>query len=75
MIGPLMFGFFMDHGAPRWVFGASVVVMIAVALVALVGDRCSARCRRFAAAEYAAAEYRPSGPSYWSGCRSSRSTA
>ena len=39
MIGPLMFGFFMDHGAPRWVFGASVVVMIAVALVALVGDR------------------------------------
>jgi MFS transporter, FSR family, fosmidomycin resistance protein len=51
MIGPLMFGFFMDHGAPRWVFGASVVVMIAVAVVALVGDRCSARRRRFAAAE------------------------
>jgi MFS family permease len=51
MIGPLMFGFFMDHGAPRWVFGASVVVMIAVALVALVGDRRSARRRRFAAAE------------------------
>ena len=51
MIGPLMFGFFMDHGAPRWVFGASVVVMITVALVALVGDRRSARRRRFAAAE------------------------
>src|SRR5580704_8479876 len=51
MIGPLMFGFFMDHGAPRWVFGASVVVMIAVALVALVGDRRSARRQRFAAAE------------------------
>ena len=51
MIGPLMFGFFMDHGAPRWVFGASVIVMIAVALVALVGDRRSARRRRFAAAE------------------------
>jgi MFS transporter, FSR family, fosmidomycin resistance protein len=51
MVGPLMFGFFMDHGAPRWVFGASVVVMIAVALVALVGDRRSARRRRFAAAE------------------------
>ena len=51
MIGPLMFGFFMDHGAPRWVFGASVVVMIAVALVALVADRRSARRRRFAAAE------------------------
>src|SRR5580704_1546559 len=51
MVGPLMFGFFMDHGAPRWVFGASVIVMIAVALVALVGDRRSARRRRFAAAE------------------------
>jgi hypothetical protein len=41
----------MDHGAPRWVFGASVIVMIAVALVALVGDRHSTRRRRFAAAE------------------------
>jgi FSR family fosmidomycin resistance protein-like MFS transporter len=51
MVGPLMFGFFMDHGAPRWVFGASVIVMITVALVALVGDRHSARRRRFAAAE------------------------
>ena len=45
MIGPLMFGFIMDHGAPHWVFGASVIVMIAVALVALVGDRRSARRR------------------------------
>ena len=51
MVGPLMFGFFMDHGAPRWVFGASVIVMITVAVVALVGDRRSARRRRFAAAE------------------------
>ena len=23
MIGPLMFGYIMDHGAPRWVFGVS----------------------------------------------------
>jgi MFS family permease len=45
MVGPLMFGFIMDHGAPRWVFGASVIVMIAVALVALIGDRRSARRR------------------------------
>jgi FSR family fosmidomycin resistance protein-like MFS transporter len=51
MVGPLLFGFIMDHHAPRWVFGASVIVMIAVALVALVGDRRSARRRRVAAAE------------------------
>ncbi|HXP02731.1 MAG TPA: MFS transporter [Stellaceae bacterium] len=51
MVGPLMFGFIMDHGAPRWVFGASVIVMITVAVVALIGDRRSARRRTLAAAE------------------------
>ena len=51
MVGPLMFGFIMDHGAPRWVFGASVIVMITVAVVALLGDRRSARRRALAAAE------------------------
>jgi FSR family fosmidomycin resistance protein-like MFS transporter len=45
MVGPLMFGFIMDHNAPRWVFGASVIVMILVAVVALVGDRRMARRR------------------------------
>jgi MFS family permease len=49
MVGPLLFGFIMDHHAPRWVFGASVVVMIVVAVVALFGDRHSARRRRLAA--------------------------
>ena len=39
MVGPLMFGFAMDQGAPQWVFGISVILMIAVAIVALVGDR------------------------------------
>jgi len=39
MVGPLLFGFIMDHHAPRWVFGASVIVMIVVAVVALIGDR------------------------------------
>ena len=39
MVGPLMFGFAMDHGAPQWVFGISVILMIAVAALALVGDR------------------------------------
>lgn len=51
MVGPLMFGFLMDRGMPRWVFGASVIVMVTVALVALVGDRRSARAKAVAAAE------------------------
>jgi MFS family permease len=51
MVGPLMFGFAMDHGAPQWVFGISVILMIAVAVVALVSDRrASTRQRRGAAA-------------------------
>lgn len=45
MIGPLMFGFIMDGGAPQWVFGASVIVMILTASVALISDRGSARRR------------------------------
>ncbi len=28
MIGPMLFGWIMDRGAPRWVFGASVVFML-----------------------------------------------
>ena len=50
MIGPLMFGYIMDHGAPRWVFGVSVIVMIVTAAVALIGDRRMARQRHPAAA-------------------------
>jgi MFS transporter, FSR family, fosmidomycin resistance protein len=46
MVGPLMFGFAMDQGAPQWVFGISVMLMIAVAIVALVSDRRSAARRR-----------------------------
>ena len=45
MVGPLLFGFIMDHNAPRWVFGASVIVMVIVAVVALIGDRRSASRR------------------------------
>jgi MFS family permease len=39
MVGPLLFGFIMDHHAPRWVFGVSVIIMVVVAVVALIGDR------------------------------------
>jgi FSR family fosmidomycin resistance protein-like MFS transporter len=45
MVGPLMFGFAMDHGRPQWVFGISVILMIAVAVVALVSDRRAAARR------------------------------
>jgi MFS family permease len=54
MVGPLLFGFLMDHGAPRWVFGASVIAMVTVAVVALVGDRRGARRRHTAIAASAA---------------------
>jgi MFS family permease len=57
MVGPLMFGFAMDRGAPQWVFGISVILMIAVAVVALVGDRRAlAKRRRLAVQATAAAE-------------------
>jgi len=46
MIGPLMFGLAMDHGMPKAVFGISVMLMIAVAVVALVSDRRAAARRR-----------------------------
>jgi MFS family permease len=55
MVGPLMFGFAMDHGAPQWVFGISVILMIAVAIVALVGDRRAAASRQRRSGQPAAA--------------------
>ena len=55
MIGPLTFGFIMDRGAPQWVFGASVIVMVLTASVAVVSDRRSAR-RRAVLRKPAAAE-------------------
>jgi MFS transporter, FSR family, fosmidomycin resistance protein len=39
MIGPMLFGWIMDQGAPRWVFGASVVFMVLVVVFALISDR------------------------------------
>jgi len=55
MVGPLMFGFAMDRGAPQWVFGISVILMVAVSIVALIGDRRAAAKRRRAPAPQAAA--------------------
>jgi MFS family permease len=39
MIGPMLFGWIMDHGAPRWVFGASVVFMVLTVVFAATADR------------------------------------
>jgi MFS family permease len=39
MIGPMLFGSIMDLGAPRWVFGTSVVFMVLTVALALIGDR------------------------------------
>jgi MFS family permease len=49
MIGPMLFGWIMDRGAPRWVFGASVVFMILTVALALIGDRRALGRRRMTA--------------------------
>ncbi|MBV9861913.1 MAG: MFS transporter [Alphaproteobacteria bacterium] len=49
-IGPMLFGWIMDEGAPRWVFGASVILMVITAAAALIGDRRALRSRRIAIA-------------------------
>jgi MFS family permease len=46
VIGPMLFGWIMDMGAPRWVFGASVGFMLMTVAMAATGDRRSARARR-----------------------------
>ena len=47
-LGPLLFGWILDYGAPRWVFGAAVVFMMLTVVVAL-RDRWSAgRRQKFA---------------------------
>jgi MFS family permease len=48
MIGPMLFGWIMDLGAPRWVFGASVVFMVLTVVLALIGDRSPLGTRRVA---------------------------
>jgi MFS transporter, FSR family, fosmidomycin resistance protein len=39
IVGPLLFGWLMDSGAPRWIFGAAVTFMTATALLAFLEDR------------------------------------
>jgi MFS family permease len=39
VVGPLLFGWLMDHGAPRWVFGTAVIFMTATALLGIIEER------------------------------------
>src|SRR6266851_1526496 len=39
MIGPMLFGWIMDSGMPRWVFGATAMFMLLVVIFALIRDR------------------------------------
>ena len=39
IVGPLLFGWLMDRGAPRAIFGVAVAFMVATALFAAVEDR------------------------------------
>ncbi|HEX6000809.1 MAG TPA: MFS transporter [Hyphomicrobiaceae bacterium] len=39
IIGPLLFGWLMDNGAPRWIFGMAVIFMAATALLGVIEER------------------------------------
>ena len=39
IVGPLLFGWLMDNGLPRWIFGAAVGFMVVTAIFAFLDDR------------------------------------
>jgi MFS family permease len=39
VVGPPLFGFLMDQGAPRWIFGAAVAFMATTAVLGLLEER------------------------------------
>ena len=49
-VGPMLFGWIMDSGAPRWVFGASVIFMVLTVVLALLGEHRPMRRRHRTAA-------------------------
>ncbi len=55
-VGPMMGGWIMDHGLPRWVFYVSVVFMLLTAAMGLASERRARRRERFAAVEPQAGE-------------------
>jgi MFS transporter, FSR family, fosmidomycin resistance protein len=48
IFGPLLFGWLMDRGEPRWVFGAAVIFMGLTALFGLLEERRGGHHHRFA---------------------------
>jgi MFS family permease len=50
IIGPMLFGWMMDHGAPRSVFAVACAFMAAIALFGFVEERRVKRARATAAA-------------------------
>ena len=55
-VGPMMGGWIMDHGLPRWVFYVSVGFMLLTAAMGLASERRARRRERFAAVEPQAGE-------------------
>ena len=51
-VGPMLFGWIMDRGAPRWVFGASVVFMVLTVALALLGEHRPLRRRQIPPCRY-----------------------
>jgi FSR family fosmidomycin resistance protein-like MFS transporter len=45
-VGPILFGWMMDHGEPRWVFGAAVIFMTMTAIFGLLEEWRGARRTR-----------------------------
>jgi MFS family permease len=45
-VGPMLFGWVMDKGAPHWVFGVSVIFMLLTVALALLGEHRPQRRRR-----------------------------
>lgn len=39
IVGPLLFGWIMDHAPPVWIFGAAIIFMLATALYGFISDR------------------------------------
>ncbi len=48
-VGPMLFGWIIDHGQPRWLFGVTVIFMLTTATMAIASERRSASRLRTAA--------------------------
>jgi MFS family permease len=42
-ISPILYGWILDSGEPRWVFGATVILMLCTVAMALLGERVARR--------------------------------